>query len=141
MVTSVRSTLTQGHMTAAHGSFTRIRQMAPMCTPSKTWLLGPTRVCPPQLGREMQTRYTLKSATLKKVFDLSIVGPKFMRPHVARHQQLSIDICCPRPTSAANPPAAAVVDRWDRHTDNRPFYYAYCILRGKGIRAILHKRA
>jgi len=34
--------------------------------------------------------------------------------------QLSIDICCRRPRSAANPPAdAAAVDRWDRQTDGR----------------------
>jgi len=39
-------------------------------------------------------------------------------PRVARQQQLLIDICCPRPTPAANPPsAAAEVDRWDRRTD------------------------
>ena len=41
-------------------------------------------------------------------------------PHVARQLQLSIDICCPRPTSAANPPAAAAtatVDRRDRQTE------------------------
>jgi len=39
-------------------------------------------------------------------------------PRVARQQQLLIDICCPRPTPAANPPAAAAeVDRWDRRTD------------------------
>jgi len=32
----------------------------------------------------------------------------------------SIDVCCPRPTSAANPPAAAAaVDRRDRQTDRR----------------------
>ena len=38
-------------------------------------------------------------------------------PHVAWQQQLSIDICCPRLTSAANPPsAAAAVDRRDRQT-------------------------
>ena len=41
-------------------------------------------------------------------------------PHVARQQQLSVDICCPRPTSAANPPSAvAAVDRWDRRTNRR----------------------
>jgi len=56
-------------------------------------------------------------------------------PHVARQQQLSIDVCCPRPTSAANPPAAAAaVDRRDRQTnrrtDTRPFYDACRILCG-----------
>ena len=37
---------------------------------------------------------------------------------------MSIDICCPRPTSAANPPAAAAaVDRRDRRTDTRQFFF------------------
>ena len=37
-----------------------------------------------------------------------------------RRQQLSIDICCPNPSSAANPPAAAAAaDRRDRQTDGR----------------------
>ena len=69
------------------------------------------------------------------------VGPPCSRtrnlrgPHVARRQQLSVDICCPRPTSAANPPAAAAaVSRRDRRTDGqkdtRAFYDAYRILRG-----------
>ena len=41
------------------------------------------------------------------------------RPHIARQQQLSVYIV-PRPTSAANPPAAAAaVDRRDRQTDGR----------------------
>jgi len=40
-------------------------------------------------------------------------------PHIARQQQLSIDICC-RQRSAANPMhAAAAVDIWDRQTDGR----------------------
>jgi len=34
--------------------------------------------------------------------------------------QLSVDICCRRPRSAANPrAAAAAIDRLDRHTDGR----------------------
>jgi len=38
-------------------------------------------------------------------------------PHVAWQQQLSLDIWCARPTSAANPPtAAAADDRRDRRT-------------------------
>jgi len=41
--------------------------------------------------------------------------------HVAR-QQLSLDVYCPRQTSAANPSVAAAVDRRDRQTDTRPFY-------------------
>jgi len=49
------------------------------------------------------------------MLDLLIVGV-----NVAGQQQLSIDICCPRPSSAANPPAAAAaVDRRDRQTDRR----------------------
>ena len=38
-----------------------------------------------------------------------------------RHPQLSIDVCCPRPSSAASQPhAAAAVDRRDRQTDGLP---------------------
>jgi len=38
-------------------------------------------------------------------------------PHVARQQQLSIDICCgPRPTSAANPPAVDGRNKTDGRT-------------------------
>jgi len=52
---------------------------------------------------------------------------KYARPpyslrglHVTRQQKLSIDICCPRPTSAANlPAAAAAVVRRDIQTDRR----------------------
>ena len=68
-------------------------------------------------------------------------------PHVARQQQQSIDICCPRLTSAANPPAAAAaVDRRDRQTgrtdgrtDTRPFYDAYRILCGPS-NVVVHVR-
>jgi len=59
---------------------------------------------------------------LINMLDLLTVGQKKLRcPHVARQQQLSIDICCPRLTSAANPPAAAAVavDRRGRQTDGR----------------------
>ena len=51
----------------------------------------------------------------------------------------SISAAGPRPTSAANPPAAvATVDRWDRQTDGqtdkrtdtRPFYESYGVLCG-----------
>jgi len=49
------------------------------------------------------------------MLDLLIVGV-----NVAGQQQLSIDIRCPRPSSAANPPAAAAaVDRRDRQADRR----------------------
>ena len=44
------------------------------------------------------------------------------RPTAAgtRRSQLSTDICCPRPCSAANQPhAAAAVDRRDRRTDGQ----------------------
>jgi len=44
-------------------------------------------------------------------------------PHVAPYQQLSIDICCVRPTSAANPPTAAVaVDQWGGQMDGHPAF-------------------
>jgi len=39
-----QSNLTQSRIAAAHGRSNRIRQVALMCTPSNTWLLGPTRV-------------------------------------------------------------------------------------------------
>ena len=49
------------------------------------------------------------------------------RPRVAEQQQLSIDICCRRPTSTANPPAdAAAVDRRDRQTDRRADGHSFC---------------
>jgi len=63
------------------------------------------------------------SHKLKQVCRVSLVlqSDRNLRgPHVARQQQLSIDICCRRPTSAAKPPAAAAaVDRRDRRTDGR----------------------
>jgi len=42
--TGGRSNLTQDRITVAHGSFSRIRHVAPMCTRSNkpTWFLGPT---------------------------------------------------------------------------------------------------
>ena len=55
------------------------------------------------------------------------VGPKFTRPACrAGQQQLSIDMCCPRLTSAANlPAAAAAVDRRDRQTYGHSTLTAY----------------
>jgi len=45
-----------------------------------------------------------------------------------RRQQLSIDICCPRPSSAAKQPhVAAAVDRRDRQTDGHPPIHRPCI--------------
>ena len=84
-----------------------------------------------------QTSHLLLLRRETSQLDLFTVGPKFTR-RVARHhqQQLSIDICYRRQTSAANSPAAAAVDRLDRQTngrtDTRPFNDAYCIglLRG-----------
>ena len=70
--------------------------------------------------------------------DLLAVGPKFTRPVCRAAAPLSTDICCPRPTSAANPPAAAAaVNRRNRRTDRRPFYNACRILcRPRVIRAL-----
>jgi len=42
--TSGQSNVQKGRIAAAHGRFYRIRQVAPMCTHSSTWLLGPTPV-------------------------------------------------------------------------------------------------
>jgi len=39
--TSGPSNLTKGRIAAAHGRFSRIRQMAPVCTPSNTYFFGP----------------------------------------------------------------------------------------------------
>jgi len=48
----------------------------------------------------------------------SLLSDQHLRgPHLARQQRLSIDICRPRPTLAASPPAAAAaVARRDRQT-------------------------
>jgi len=74
-----------------------------------------------------------------KAYFNQYVGPPYTRTkitlpaYITRQQQLSIDICCLRTTSAANPPAnAAAVNRRDRQMDTRPFYEAYrilCVLR------------
>jgi len=57
------------------------------------------------------------------MLDLLTVEPtKLTRPACrAAAAASSIDICCPRPTSAANPTAAAAaaVDQRDRQTDGR----------------------
>jgi len=37
VITSGQSNLTQGRIADAHGWFSRIRLVAPMCTPSSTW--------------------------------------------------------------------------------------------------------
>ena len=57
-------------------------------------------------------------------------------PHVLLQQQLSVDICCPRPTSAANPPAAPLLSIYEtklteRRSDGRTLHrfmtiIAYC---------------
>jgi len=59
---------------------------------------------------------------------------------VGQQQQLSIDICCMRPTSAANPPLLLSIDGTDGRTDARLFYEAYRILcrpRDKLIRGVV----
>jgi len=57
-------------------------------------------------------------------------------PHVARQQQLSIDICCPRPNTAANPPGRRCCCRSIGQMDGRTdvlrtdacrIYYSDCI--------------
>jgi len=59
------------------------------------------------------------------MLDLLTLGPEFMRP-TGRAAAAAIDyrsMCAvgPRPTSAANPPAAAAaaVDQWDTETDGQ----------------------
>jgi len=73
--------------------------------------------------------------SLTRMLDPFTAGTKKRGPHVALQQQLSINICCLRPTSAANPPAAALllsIDGTDGRTttDTRPLYDAYRILCG-----------
>jgi len=61
----------KGHITAAHGRFNRIHQLAPMCTPSNTCFLGATSAHIPNdisIGSAIfaqltaQSPYTLQSA-------------------------------------------------------------------------------
>ena len=82
----------------------------------------------------------------KQVCWTSLLSDQKLRgPHVAQQQQLSIDICGPRATWAANPLTAAACCRWtgqtDGHTDGRtdtpPFYDAYCILCGPRNKSLL----
>jgi len=67
------------------------------------------------------------------MLDLLTVGPKSGRPACRGSSSYrSITASVPRPTSAANQPAAVAVDRWDKQTDRRtdgrtdtrPFYDA-----------------
>ena len=43
-VTAGQSNLTTGRIAAAHGRFSRVRQVAPMCTPSNACFLEPSQV-------------------------------------------------------------------------------------------------
>ena len=63
----------------------------------------------------------LFDACTKHVCWISLQSDQNLRgPHVARQQQLPVDICCRRSRSATNPrAAAAAVDRRDRQTDGR----------------------
>jgi len=47
-------TLATVRIAATHGSFIPIRQVAPVCTPSRTWIVGPTLVCPQMVSRSVQ---------------------------------------------------------------------------------------
>jgi len=78
----------------------------------------------------------------KQICWTSLHSPQNLRgPHaVGQQQQLSIDICCLRPTSAANPPLLLSIDGTDGRTDARLFYEAYRILcrpRDKLIRGVV----
>jgi len=59
-------------------------------------------------------------------------------PRVARQEQLSIDICCPHPSSAANQrPLLLLSNGWDRQTDGHSTVYdIYLILRWLGSRVV-----
>jgi len=54
VITSNQSNLASGRIAAAHGRFRRIRQMAPMYTPTNTWFLGPTIVHIKTASRSVQ---------------------------------------------------------------------------------------
>jgi len=57
---------------------------------------------------------------------LALKANKYVGAPYSRTKIYAARMSLPRPTSAANPPAAvAAVDRWDRQTDTRPFYSAY----------------
>jgi len=70
LLTSGHSNLTTGHVAAAHGRFSGIRQVAPMCTLTEYMLLWPTGVQIPNgisvgsafLHSLRQSRYTLQQA-------------------------------------------------------------------------------
>jgi len=53
-LTSGRYNLTKGRIAAAHGRFSRIRKVVPMCTPFNTCFLGPTRVQTQTASRYVQ---------------------------------------------------------------------------------------
>ena len=58
---------------------------------------------------------------MRQVHWTSLQSDQHLRgPHIARQQQLSIDTCCPRPTSAANPPLLLLLlvssNGTDRHS-------------------------
>jgi len=61
-------------------------------------------------------------------------GQNLRGPHVARQQQLAIDMRRPRPTSAANPTLLLSIDGTDEQTDGRTLdcfmtlaaYHVYC---------------
>jgi len=46
-IVSRPSGIVTARIAAEHGSFNRIRHVAPVCTPYNTWFIGPTQVCPP----------------------------------------------------------------------------------------------
>ena len=82
--------------------------------------------------------------TNKQVCWTSLQSDQNLRgPYIARHQQLSINICCPRLTSAANPPAvAAAVARRDRRTDGQTdgrTFDSFMILTACSADRVIHK--
>jgi len=79
------------------------------------------------------SQLTLSSRT-KQGCSISLQSGRILRgPRVARQQQLSVNICCRRPISAANPWVAAAADnRRDRQTHGRTLdrFDSYRILGG-----------
>ena len=96
--------------------------------------LGNCPVCPP-LNPARGTSDTTKHFNSTRIIVnrlcwTSAQSDQHLRgPRIAR-QQLSTDICCSRPTLAANPPTAVLLlkGETDGRTDTRPLYDAYRIL-------------
>jgi len=62
MIGSGQSNLTTGRIAAAHGRFSGIRQMAPVCTPRNNAFLGLTKYSTQMIFRSVQTFFAQLAA-------------------------------------------------------------------------------